>query len=106
MMCNTDSHLTRRAGVVVRKLTSASYGPDFRGVTDRLHPLKRRLPRLQHNAELERTTGKPLELTPEDRQRLAEKAAGIDPETLRQICVFDPAELIAPDQEPDSTENR
>jgi hypothetical protein len=57
-------------------------------------------------AELERTTGKPLELTPEDRQRLAEKAAGIDPETLRQICVFDPAELAAPDQEPDSTENR
>ena len=30
-------------------------------------------------AELERTTGKPLELTPEDRQRLAEKAAGIEP---------------------------
>ncbi len=26
--------------------------------------------------------------------------------SLRQICVFDPAELVAPDQEPDSTENR
>ena len=24
---------------------------------------------------------------------------------LRQICVFDPAMLVAPDQEPDSTEN-
>ena len=39
------------------------------------------------------------------KDRLAEKAAGIDPKTLRQICVFDPADLIAPDQEPDSTEN-
>jgi hypothetical protein len=29
-------------------------------------------------AKLERKTGKPLELTPEDRQRLAEKAAGIE----------------------------
>jgi len=72
---------------------------------------RREIARLQHEAlmlkaELERTTGKPLELTPEDRQRLAEKAVGIDPETLRQICVFDPAELVAPDQEPDSTENR
>ena len=55
-------------------------------------------------AELERTTGKPLKLTPEDRQRLTEKAAGIDPETLRQICVFDPADLVASDQEPDSTD--
>jgi hypothetical protein len=72
---------------------------------------RREIAHLQHEAlmlkaELERTTGKPLELTPEDRQRLAEKAAGIDLETLRQICVFDPAELVAPDQEPDSTENR
>jgi len=30
-------------------------------------------------AELERTTGKPLKLPPEDRQRLAEKTAGIEP---------------------------
>ena len=72
---------------------------------------RREIARLQHKAlmqkaKLERTTGKPLELTPEDRQRLAEKAARIDPETLRQICVFDPAELVGPDQESDSTENR
>jgi hypothetical protein len=46
-----------------------------------------------------------FDISAEDRQRLAEKAAGIDPKTLRQICVFDPAELVAPDQEPDSTEN-
>jgi hypothetical protein len=46
------------------------------------------------------------DISAEDRQRLAEKATGIAPATLRQICVFDPAELVAPDQEPDSTENR
>ena len=34
---------------------------------------------LMLKAELKRTTGKPLDLTPEDRQRLAEKAAGIEP---------------------------
>jgi hypothetical protein len=45
-------------------------------------------------------------LTPEDRQRLAEKAVKIDPETLRQICVVDPAPLVAPDQEPNSTAKR
>ena len=72
---------------------------------------RREIARLQHKAlmqkaKLERTTGKPLELTPEDRQRLAEKAARIDPDTLRQICVFGPAKLVAPDQVPDSTENR
>ena len=57
-------------------------------------------------AELERTTGKPLELTPENRQRLTEKPEGIAPETLRQICVCDPADLVAPDQEPGSMGNR
>ena len=46
------------------------------------------------------------DISAEDRQRLAEKAAEIDPETLRQICVFDPAKQVSPDQEPDSTENR
>jgi hypothetical protein len=71
---------------------------------------RREIARLQHKAlmlkaELERTKGKPLELTPEDRQRLAEKAAGVDSDTRRQISVFDPAELVAPDQETDSTEN-
>ncbi len=33
-------------------------------------------------------------ISAEDRQRLAEKAAGIDPETLRQICVFDPVDWL------------
>jgi hypothetical protein len=47
-----------------------------------------------------------FDISAEDRQHLAEKAAGIDPETRRQICVFDPAELVAPDQEPDSTKSR
>jgi hypothetical protein len=50
--------------------------------------------------------GVEVDISAEDRQRLAEKAAEIDPETLRQICVFDPADLVAQDQEPDSTENR
>ncbi|MCB1652953.1 MAG: hypothetical protein KDI41_03075 [Pseudomonadales bacterium] len=43
--------------------------------------------------ELERTTGKPVRLTPEERRHLAEKARGIDPETLKQISVLDPADL-------------
>ena len=67
--------------------------------------------RLQQEAvmlkeEWERTTGEPLKLSPEQRLRLAEKAKGIDPETLRQVSVFDPAELVEPDHEPGSTENR
>lgn len=35
-----------------------------------------------------------FDISAEDRQRLAEKAAGIEPETLRQNCVFDPADLL------------
>jgi hypothetical protein len=50
--------------------------------------------------------GVDFDISAEDRQRQAEKAVGIDPETLRQICVFDPADLVAPDQEPDSTKKR
>ena len=50
--------------------------------------------------------GVDFDISAEDRKRLAEKALGIDPETLRQICVFDPADLVAPDQGPQSTENR
>jgi hypothetical protein len=72
---------------------------------------RREIARMQHKAQMlkaewERTTGKRRELTPEDRQRLAARAAGINPETLRQICVFDPAELVAPDQEPHATGNQ
>jgi len=77
-------------------------------VTHRFPPAHRRVKKLN------RTRSHPqhfscgrvnFDISAEDRQRLAEKAAGVDPETLRQICVFDPAELVAPDHEPDSTEN-
>jgi hypothetical protein len=54
---------------------------------------RREITRLQHKAlmlksEWERTTGKHLESTPEDRQRQAEKAAGIIPDILsaRSAC--------------------
>lgn len=45
--------------------------------------------------ELERTTGQPVRLTPEEVRRLAEKARGINPETLKEISVLDPEELAA-----------
>ena len=32
--------------------------------------------------------GEPIRLSPEQRRLLAEKAKGIDPEVLKQICVF------------------
>jgi hypothetical protein len=47
--------------------------------------------------------GKPLELPPEDRQRLPDQAVGFHSDTLRQISSLDPAELVAPSQEPDLT---
>jgi hypothetical protein len=50
--------------------------------------------------------GVDVDISAEDRQRLAETATGIDPETLRQIFVFNPAALVPPDQKPDPTENR
>ena len=65
---------------------------------DCLHAQALRLKR-----EVEQKTGRPVELTAQQRRRLAEKAKGIDPETLRRISVFDPEQLIS-DQE--STENR
>ena len=72
---------------------------------------RREIARLQQETirlkeELERETGVPIQLTPEDRRRLAEKAIGIDPETLKQISVFDPEYLKMPDRETDSTDNR
>ena len=36
----------------------------------------------------------------------AEKTKGIDPETLKQISVFDPEDLKISDPKSDSTENR
>ena len=72
---------------------------------------RREIARLQQDTmrlkeEIERTTGKPVQLTAEDRRLLAEKAQGIDPETLKRISVFDPEELKMPDPESDSAENR
>ena len=56
--------------------------------------------------EIEQTTEKPLELTLEQHRFLAEKAKGIDLETLKQISVFDPEDLKMSDPKSDSTENR
>jgi hypothetical protein len=68
---------------------------------ERLH---RKAVRLK--AEVERQTGKPAQLSPEARRRLAEKAQRIDPETFKQISVFDPEDLHMTDPGSDSTENR
>ncbi len=43
-------------------------------------------------AEIERETGRPVQLTPEERNRLAQISKGMDPETLEQILMFDPKE--------------
>ena len=72
---------------------------------------RREIARLQQKAmrlkeEVERKTGKPVQLSPEERRLLAEKAKGIDPETLRQISVFDPDDLRMSEPKSDSTENR
>ncbi len=72
---------------------------------------RREIARLQQEAmrlkqEVERTTGKPIQLTPEQRRLLAEKADGIDPETLKEISVFDPKGFRSSDHKTDSAENR
>lgn len=56
--------------------------------------------------EVERKTGKPIQLTAEQRRLLAEKADGIDSETLKEITVFDPEEFRSSDHKTDSDENR
>ena len=56
--------------------------------------------------EIERTTGKPLQLTPEERLLLAEKAKGIDPETLKRISVHGIEHRNSSESDTDSTENR
>ncbi|MDG2381609.1 MAG: hypothetical protein P8N76_08035 [Pirellulaceae bacterium] len=66
--------------------------------------------RLQQKAmrlktEVERKTGKPIQLTPEQRRLLAEKAKGLDPETIKQISVFDPEHLSLSDHDTDPAEN-
>ena len=71
---------------------------------------RREIGRLRQEAirlkeELERETGQPIQLSPEDRRMLAEKAKNIDLETLKQISVFDPESLKIPDSQSDSAEN-
>jgi len=56
--------------------------------------------------ELERETGKPIQLTTEERRLLAKKAEGIAPETLKQISVLDPEDFTTAESKTDSTENR
>jgi hypothetical protein len=68
----------------------------------RVKKVSRTRSRIQHCS----CGGVDFDISAEDRKLLAERATGIDPETLRQICVFDPADLVAPNHEPDSTENR
>jgi hypothetical protein len=56
--------------------------------------------------EGERETGKPVQLTPEEWRLLAEKAEGIDPDTLKQISVFDLEDLTPAEPQTDSAETR
>ena len=56
--------------------------------------------------EIERTTGEPFRLTPEERRRLARKAKGIDPERLKQISSLDPEDLTKLIDEIDSAEHQ
>ena len=61
--------------------------------TDKLHRASLRL-----KAELlERNGGEPIRLTAEQRQRLAEKAKGINPEILKRIAVLEIEEPESPD---------
>ena len=64
----------------------------------------------EHNmtfkAEIERETGRPIQLTPEERNRLAQISKGMDPETFEKISMLDPKELMTADSEKDSAENR
>ena len=61
---------------------------------------------LRLKEEIERTTGEPIQWSQEDQRLLAEKAKGIDPETLKKISLLDPNFLSKPESETDSTENR
>ena len=72
---------------------------------------RREIARLKREAmllkdEVERTTGKPLQWTPEERRLLSEKATGIDPDTLKQISIIDPADPAERNHQTDSTETR
>lgn len=60
---------------------------------------------LKLKKEIERETGRPIQLTPEEQLRLAELSKGMDPDTLKEISVFDPKQFTASDVEKESAEN-
>ena len=57
-----------------------------------------------YNPRITETTGKPAELSSEERRLLTEKAKGIDPETLKNLSVLDPKDRNFSDLDADSTE--
>ena len=61
---------------------------------------------LRLKERIKQETGKSIQLTPEERRLLAEKAERVDPETLNQISVLDPEDFNTANHEADSTENR
>ena len=70
---------------------------------------RREIARLRHDnlrlkEEVERETTQPIQLTAEERRLLAEKAEGIDPETLNQISVLDVEILMPAKSQTDSAE--
>jgi hypothetical protein len=72
---------------------------------------RREIARLQEESsrlkrEIEDATGEPVQLTAEQRRVLAEKAAGIDPDTLKQMSVLDSEDRDSSDRDTDSTENQ
>lgn len=60
---------------------------------------------IQLKEEIERETGRPIELTPGQRSRLAELSKGMDPETLKEISVFGPEQFTTVEIEKESAEN-
>jgi len=72
---------------------------------------RREIARLQEESsrlkrEIEEATGDPVQLTTEQRRILAEKAPGIDPETLEQMSALDSQAPDSPDRDTDSAENQ
>lgn len=59
----------------------------------------------QLKERIERETGRPIQLTPEERNRLAELSQGMDLETLKEISVFGPEYFTSADIELESAEN-
>jgi hypothetical protein len=58
----------------------------------------------QLREQIERETGRPVELTSEERTRLAEIAKGMDSNLLRENATLDPEGLTPADIKQDSTE--